>query len=71
MSYDSPKYCIQDLYANVAKDVENHQIFTDLYVGIAMNVKKSTAIMGPICRYCNECKKISNHYATYMWVLHI
>ncbi len=41
----------------VAKDAENHQIFTDLYVGIAMNIKKSTTIMGPICEYYNECKK--------------
>ncbi len=26
-------------------------------VGIAMDVKKPTTIMGIICRYCNECKK--------------
>jgi hypothetical protein len=30
----------------------------DLYVGIAMNVKKLVTIMGPICRYYKECKKI-------------
>jgi hypothetical protein len=42
-----------------------------LYAGIAMNVKKSTTIMGPICGYCNECKKINDYYGTYMRVLHI
>jgi hypothetical protein len=43
----------------------------DLYVGITMNVKKSTTIMGLICGYCNECKKINDYYGTYMWILHI
>jgi hypothetical protein len=40
------------------------KIFTNLYVGIAMDVKKPMTIMGPICGYCNECKKISNYSGT-------
>jgi len=43
----------------------------DLYAGTTMNVKKPTTIMGFICGHCNECKKISNYFGTYMWVLHI
>jgi hypothetical protein len=43
----------------------------DLYVGIAMNVKKLITIMEPICEYYNKCKKIYNFYGSYMWVLHI
>jgi len=71
MSYESPKYCIKDLYASIVKDVLNHQIFTNLYVGIAMNVKKSTSIMGPICGYCNECKKINDYYDIYVGIAYL
>ncbi len=35
MSYESHKYYNGNLYANIAKDVKNQQLFMDLHVGIA------------------------------------
>ncbi len=55
MSYESHKHQNGNLYANNAKDVKNQQLFMDLHVGIAMDIKKPTIIMKPICEYCNGC----------------
>jgi hypothetical protein len=40
MSYEYHKYYNGDLYWGIAKDVKNQQLFTYLYVGIVMDVKK-------------------------------
>jgi hypothetical protein len=40
MSYESHKYCNGNLYAGIVKDIENKQLFMDLYVGISMDVLK-------------------------------
>jgi predicted GIY-YIG superfamily endonuclease len=40
MSYESNKYCNGNLYVGIAKDVKNQQLFTYLYAGITMDVKK-------------------------------
>ncbi len=40
MSYESHKYYNGNLYASMAKDVKNQQLFIDLYVGTIMDVKK-------------------------------
>jgi len=40
MSYESQKYYNGDLYASIAKNVLNQQLFMDLYVGTIMDVKK-------------------------------
>jgi hypothetical protein len=37
-------------------ECKNQQLLWDPYAGIAMNVKTSD-YYGPICGYCNECKK--------------
>jgi hypothetical protein len=39
MSYESHKYYNANLYASNAKDVKNQQLFMDIHVGIAMDVK--------------------------------
>jgi len=39
MSYESHKYYNGNLYASIAKDVKNQQLFKDLHAGIAMDVK--------------------------------
>jgi predicted GIY-YIG superfamily endonuclease len=44
MSYESCTYCNGNLYAGIAKDVKNQQLFTNLYLGITMNVKKLAII---------------------------
>jgi len=37
---------------------ESHEYYNgNLYASIAMDVKKLTTIMRPICVYCNGCKK--------------
>jgi len=41
MSYESNKYYNENLYANIAKDVENQRLFMDLHAGVAMDVKTS------------------------------
>jgi hypothetical protein len=38
MSYESHKYYNGNLYASIAKDVKNQQLFMDLHLGIAMDV---------------------------------
>jgi hypothetical protein len=38
MSYESHKYYEGNLYANIAKNIKNQQLFMDLYVGIVMDV---------------------------------
>jgi hypothetical protein len=38
MSYESHTYYNGNLYASIAKDVENQELFMDLHAGIAMNV---------------------------------
>jgi hypothetical protein len=40
MSYESRKYYNGNLYASIAKNVKNQQLFMDLYVGTLMDVKK-------------------------------
>jgi hypothetical protein len=40
LSYESHKYYNGNLYASMAKDVKNQQLFIDLYVGTIMDVKK-------------------------------
>ncbi len=40
MSYESHKYYNGNLYASIAKDVKNQQLFMDLYSSIIMDVKK-------------------------------
>jgi hypothetical protein len=58
MSYESHKYYNGNLYASIVKEIKNQQLFMDLHVGIAMDVKKKpTTITKPICEYCNGCKK--------------
>ncbi len=57
MLYGSHKYYNENLYASIAKDVKNEQLFMDLHAGIAMDIKKQTTITRPICRYCNGCKR--------------
>jgi hypothetical protein len=69
MSYESHKYYNGNLYVSNAKDVKNQQLFMDLHASIAMDVKKPTTIMKPICGYCNGCKKTNNYYETYMRIL--
>ncbi len=39
MSYESHKYYNGNLYASNAKSVKNQQLFMDLRVGVAMDVK--------------------------------
>jgi len=39
MSYEAHKYYNGNLYASIAKDVKNQQLFMDLYAGFVMNVK--------------------------------
>jgi hypothetical protein len=56
MSHESHKYYNGNLYASIAKDIKNQQLFMELHVGIVMDVKKPTIITKPICRYCNGCK---------------
>ncbi len=51
------------------KMLKNQQLFMDLHVGIATDVKKPTIIMRPMCRHCNGCKKTNNYYETYMQVV--
>jgi len=41
MSYESHKYYNGNLYANIAKDVKNQQLFMDLYASTVMDVKKN------------------------------
>jgi hypothetical protein len=41
-----------DLHVSITMDVKNQQLLRDLYVGIAMVVKKPTTIMKLICKYC-------------------
>jgi hypothetical protein len=71
MSYESHKYYNENLYASIAKDVKNQQLFMDLHASIAMDVKKPAIITRPICMYYNGCRKTNNYYKTYMRVLHI
>ncbi len=40
MSYESHKYYNGNLYASMAKDVKNQQLFMDLYPRTVMDVKK-------------------------------
>jgi hypothetical protein len=40
LSYESHKYYNGNLYASMAKDVKNQQLFINLYVGTIMDVKK-------------------------------
>ncbi len=56
MSYESHKYYNGNLYASNAKYVKNQQLFMDLHVGIAMDVKKLAIIIKPICKYYNGYK---------------
>jgi hypothetical protein len=63
----SHKYYNGNLYASIAKDVKNQKLFMDLYANIVMDVKKST--IGLLCGYCNGCKKTSNYYEIYVWIL--
>jgi hypothetical protein len=44
-----------ELYASIAKDVKDQQLFMELYASTIMDVKKST--IRPICKYYNGCKK--------------
>ncbi len=37
MSYESHKYYNGNLYVSIAKNVENQQLFMDLYAGIIMD----------------------------------
>jgi hypothetical protein len=75
MSYESHKYYNGNLYASIAKDVKNQQLFMDLYAatvvdvknqlldlyaGIIMDVKNQQLFMRPICGYYNGCKKTIN-----------
>ncbi len=39
MSNESYKYYNGNLYASIAKDVKNQQLFMDLHAGIAIDVK--------------------------------
>jgi hypothetical protein len=55
MSYESHKYYNGNLYASIAKDVKNQQLFMDIYVSTIMDVKNS--ITKPICKYYNGCIK--------------
>jgi hypothetical protein len=56
MSYESHKYYNVNLYAIIAKDVKNQQLFMDRHVGIAMDVKQLATTTRPICGYYNGCK---------------
>ncbi len=40
MSYESHKYYNGNLYASIAKNVKNQQLFMDLFAGTIMDVKK-------------------------------
>jgi hypothetical protein len=71
MSYESHKYYNGNLYASIAKDGKNQQLFMDLYAGVVMDVKNQQLFTRAICEYCNGCKKPAIIYKTYMWVLHI
>jgi hypothetical protein len=54
MSYESHKYYNGNLYASITKDVKNQQLFMDLYVGIAMDVRKNQQLFTRhICGYYN------------------
>jgi hypothetical protein len=46
MSYESHKYYNGNLYASIAKDVTNQQLFKELYVGIIMDVKTNNLYAG-------------------------
>ncbi len=39
MSYESNKYYNGNLYANIANDVKNQQLFMNLHANIVMDVK--------------------------------
>jgi hypothetical protein len=41
MSYESHKYYNGNLYASMAKDIKNQQLFMDLYASITIDVKKT------------------------------
>jgi len=41
MSYESHKYYNGNLCASITKDVKIQPLFTDLYLGIAMDVKQT------------------------------
>jgi hypothetical protein len=56
MPYESHKYYNVNLYAIIAKDVKNQQLFMDRHVGIAMDVKQLATTTRPICGYYNGCK---------------
>jgi hypothetical protein len=36
-----------------------------------MNVRKLTTIMGPICRYCNECKNQQLLWGLYVSIAYL
>ncbi len=40
MSYEFHKYYNGNLYANIAKDVKNQQLFMNVYVDIVMDILK-------------------------------
>jgi hypothetical protein len=45
MSYESHKYYNGNLYASIAKEVKNQQLFMDPHVGIAMDAKKNQQLL--------------------------
>jgi hypothetical protein len=45
-----------DLYANIAMNVKNQQLFTGPICGYCNGCKKLTTITRAICKYCNGCK---------------
>jgi hypothetical protein len=60
MSYESHKYHNGNLYASIAKDVKNQQLFTKPICMYYNGCKKIQQLFPkPICRYCNGCKKTS------------
>jgi hypothetical protein len=45
------------LYAGIAMNVKTSTIMGPIW-GIVMNVKNQRLLWDPMCRYCNECKKL-------------
>ncbi len=68
----SHKYYNGNLYASIAKEIKNQQLFMDIYAGIAMDVKKiSNYLWDLYAGIVMDVKKSIIIYETYMWVLHI
>jgi hypothetical protein len=66
-SYESCKYCNGNLYAGIVKDFKNQQLFMDLYVSIATDVKKiNYYLQGLEASIVMNVKKPTTIYEIYM-----